>query len=97
MIDVGPGTRVRCIKQGSWVYTTGNPSPGGPKYGEICVVQHADDYGDGEGMFFWLYGHDGRYQAIQFVPLEPDIEVFRSILTEIRDPDLVKKRVTEDA
>ena len=101
MTAIGPGTRVKCIKRGAW----DTPVTIAPTFGTICTVadvwvnivygvalslrEYPDDGGTGGLRRGWL--------ASYFIPLEPDIEVLRALLTDVRDPDARRPKEIERA
>ena len=95
MTAIGPGTRVKCIKRSGWTRADTGDATIGPEFGSVWTVYSIP-------MVGWLtlveWGEcDGEpgvsmFDEKRFVPFEPDIEVLRAILTDIRDPDAERRK-----
>jgi hypothetical protein len=95
MTAIGPGSKVKCIKRSGWIHTETERPTTGPEFGSVWTVWAIPKV----GMLLlaeWVECDDEPGVSIfderNFVPLDPDIEVFRALLTDIRDPDAERRK-----
>jgi hypothetical protein len=97
MTDIGPGSKVICVKQGQWTLVrSGIINDVGPRFKEVCTIHMIDS--EPEGDFFWLSEYlipfAGKFDSRQFRPLDPDIGVFTALLKDIK---IKGPKILEDA
>lgn len=85
---IGPGSRVKCIKDGPWVQLSGPDIYRGknPAFGEICTVADVKLGVVGEGFILVSYQQNVIYSARHFRPLD-GIDELAELCHKVEDPD----------